>query len=483
MKSITRIAYKGMLLSIFMLSMISLYGYFQKYNLGGKNNHIEIVAAQNAAPSILSLSPSSCYMGEPGFMLTVNGTNFLEGSVVKWNTSSLSTQYTSPTQVKATIPASYLAAPGQVAITVENPPPDSETSNTVQFTILRKEHIFLPLSVRNWPPQATKPLLEPIDNADQDNHYTIKWGNPTAGGTYILEEAWDSAFTNAGVVYQGSALTWTVPTEGKLPRTYYYRVKAKNAYNESTWSETQSITIYPLYVGLKVRWDGKGYLYVLGDYDEPGTHETVHCDALTDSDTIRCKFSFWYDPNPIGWEAEYWNVYYSVQTGAFKSTDAIEDPIVKWGYSWKLAYGSWFNNGDTVHIGGEEFTVTGPIAGYTIYGQSISYWEFVNQETFTVQDDGEGITSSVHPGDVVLRYDAGSSALLIYDSVKRSFYYEGEYLGYAHYISNLTAASSLPGSPPVLLTNQVYSALQPPPTHLEGVENLVDGIKLVKPGD
>ncbi len=453
MNSINKIAFRGTLLGIFVISIISSFDYLHPDIPGVEDTQIKFVAAQGAALSITSLSPNSCHAGDPGFLLTVNGTGFLDGSIVKWNASALSTQYTSSTQLKATIPASYLATTGQVAITVENPLPDTGTSNTVMFTILQREYLFLPISIRNWPPQAYVPVLEPIENADQDYIYTIKWGNPTSGGIYILEEAWDSGFTNAGVAYQGTSLSWTVPTGGKLPRTYYYRVKAKNSYMESGWSATQSVTIYPLYVGLRGRWDGKGFLYI-DDYYEPGTHKTFICDALTDADTIRCKFNKWYDPNPLGWESETWNSYYSVKTGEYKSTDAIDDPVWKWGYSWKLAYNSWFTNGDTVRIGEQKFTVSGPTAGYTSYGQPINYWEFINQEKFLVQDTGDGLATYVHPGDVILRYDAGSSGLLLYDNFNRHVYYEGEDWGYyARYISNLSAATSLPGSPPVPMSS------------------------------
>lgn len=481
MKSTDNMAFWRILISIFVISVISLFGQFHAHAAGFDAVLIKANPVQNAVPTITSISPIACHAGDPGFTLTVNGTNFMDGSTVKWNWDVHVTQYISPTQLRATIPASYLVAPGQASITVVNPEPGGGTSNAILFTILKINKLFMPVSLRSWPPQANIPLLEPINNADQDNKYTISWANPSSGATYILEEAWNPEFTNAGTVYQGPNLTWAVPSEGKLPRTYYYRVKAKNPYNESGWSATQSVTIYPLFVGLKVRWDGKGFIRT-EDYFEVGTHEEIQFDLLTDPETIRGVSKFWYDPNPQGWEPENWITYYSVATGVWKGSDYISDPSWKWGYSWKLAYDSYFTNGSTIKIGGQKFTVTGPHSGYTIYGKAIQYWEFVNQDKFLYHDSGSNWTQYVHPGDVILRYDAGGSGLIIYDSVLRHYYYQGDISTYTvQYISTLSAATSLPGSPPVpmffpITLNPLDQLVVP-----DDKDGLGDTIKLVLP--
>ena len=407
----------------------------------------EYVVAPNPVPSITSLSPNLVKAGSPGFTLTVNGSSFVQGSTVQWNGSPITTTYMNSAQLQATVDESKLITPQTVAVTVENPPPGGGTSNSINFTVTDKTFVYLPLSSKNWPPQAVTPQLESINNADQDNIYSINRTNPSVGATYFLEEAWNADFTNAGVVYQGSSLSWTVPIGGKLPGTYYYRVKAKNAYNESTWSTIQSIRIYPLYVGLQVRWDGVGY--IRGDfYYDIGWHITRSCDSLTEFDTIKCTTNSWYNPNPLDFEPEYWNTYYSVISGDWRGDDGIADPSWKWGYSWKLAYDSYFIYGSTVMIDGQPFTVTGPHNGYTTYGKSIQYWEFVNQKKILYYDDGSDWTQYVHVGEAILRYDAGESKLIIYSNIKRHWYYQGDLTSdTVQYIYELTSSTSLPGSP------------------------------------
>ena len=288
---------------IFVFIAVSVISLHNAHASGLYETPISADPLQNPVPTITNISPESRHTGDPGFTLNVTGTDFIDGSLIKWDLTTLSTQYITTTQLTAEVPASYLETPGQVSITVENPPPGGGTSNAVTFTILMRANIYLPVSIRSWPPQARTPVLAAIDNADQNTTYSVNWSNPSSGATYILEEAWNVDFTNAGVVYQGPGLSWTAPTTGKLPGKYYYRVKAKNAYNESEWSDTVSIRIYPLFVGLQARWDRKGFIRT-DDYYDVGTHEVKGCDLLTDPDTIRCASNFWYDPNPKGWDSE-----------------------------------------------------------------------------------------------------------------------------------------------------------------------------------
>jgi hypothetical protein len=321
------------------------------------------------------------------------------------------------------------------------------------FTILPKHQVYLPLTLKHWPPIPTTPILLPVNNADQNNYYTVSWQNTGVGGTYKLEESTDANFSAPTLVYQGSNTAWTVPSPGKFPSTYYYRVKSTNSYGESVWSMTQPVTIYPLFVGLKVRWDGNGYIRG-SDYYDIGTHWTNNLDLLTDADTIRSNNMFWYDPNPLGFESDAWYSYYSVTTGQWKASSVPDDPSWKWGYSWKLTYALQLTNGQTVSIDGQPFTVTGPHQGYTSYGKPITYWQFVNQKKFLVWDGGGDWKEYVHPGDIVLRYDAGNSRLLIYDNILRRDYYQGDITSdTVQYIENLTAATSLPGSPPVQVSH------------------------------
>jgi hypothetical protein len=68
--------------------------------------------------------------------LTLNGSGFTTGSQVKWNTTNLSTSYSSPNQLTAVIPVGNLNTAGPISITVQNPDPNGGTSGAINFTVI-----------------------------------------------------------------------------------------------------------------------------------------------------------------------------------------------------------------------------------------------------------------------------------------------------------------------------------------------------------
>ena len=83
-------------------------------------------------PKITTLSPTSALAGGSAFTLTVNGTNFIDASVVKWGSTMLTTTYISATQLKAEVTTAQLASTGTSQITVSQ---YGEPSNAETFTV------------------------------------------------------------------------------------------------------------------------------------------------------------------------------------------------------------------------------------------------------------------------------------------------------------------------------------------------------------
>lgn len=86
-------------------------------------------------PVLSSLSPSGAPVGAAAFTLTVDGSGFTNGSIVRWNGSDRVTTYVSTTRVRASIPASDLAAAGTAQISVFAPAPGGGLSSTLPFVI------------------------------------------------------------------------------------------------------------------------------------------------------------------------------------------------------------------------------------------------------------------------------------------------------------------------------------------------------------
>jgi hypothetical protein len=71
-------------------------------------------------PAITTLSPTTVAAGGPAFNLTVTGGNFIPGSSVQWNGTSLPTIYNSATSLTANVAASLIATGGTASVTVQN---------------------------------------------------------------------------------------------------------------------------------------------------------------------------------------------------------------------------------------------------------------------------------------------------------------------------------------------------------------------------
>jgi endonuclease G len=89
----------------------------------------------NTFPAITSIDPTLVTAGSQDFVLTVTGRNFKNTSVIQWNAVNLTTIFISNTQLKTTVPAANVTAPGSFGINVFTPAPGGGTSLAVPFTV------------------------------------------------------------------------------------------------------------------------------------------------------------------------------------------------------------------------------------------------------------------------------------------------------------------------------------------------------------
>ncbi len=101
---------------------------------GAVSNAVPFLIAA-PVPTVTDISPNSAVEGGPDFLLTVNGSDFVPGAVVRWKGQDRPTTYVSPSQLVALIPASDIALAGAARVTVFNPAPGGGISNGATFTI------------------------------------------------------------------------------------------------------------------------------------------------------------------------------------------------------------------------------------------------------------------------------------------------------------------------------------------------------------
>jgi len=89
--------------------------------------------ASNATPTLTSTSPASATAGSGNLILTVNGSNFVPGAVLLWNSNERTTTFVDSSHLSVAIPASDLAQAGSATLVVNNP--GSSNSGSLSFTI------------------------------------------------------------------------------------------------------------------------------------------------------------------------------------------------------------------------------------------------------------------------------------------------------------------------------------------------------------
>jgi len=115
------------------------------------------------------LVPMSVAPGGGGFTVTVNGTGFVNASVVNWNGTSLATTFVSGSQLTATVPASHIAIATTASITVSSPSPGGGTSNVVFLSVAQPES------------SVTFTQFTPSFSPSSPVAFPTTWQNPVVG--------------------------------------------------------------------------------------------------------------------------------------------------------------------------------------------------------------------------------------------------------------------------------------------------------------
>jgi hypothetical protein len=106
-----------------------------EFRLYANNGYTRIATSGRVtvAGAITSLSPASAPAGSPAFTLTVHGSGFDAGTIVRWNGADRTTTFVSAAQLQAAIPAADVAKAGTAHVTVFSPA--NGLSAAVPFTI------------------------------------------------------------------------------------------------------------------------------------------------------------------------------------------------------------------------------------------------------------------------------------------------------------------------------------------------------------
>ncbi|MEM7828079.1 MAG: carboxypeptidase-like regulatory domain-containing protein [Candidatus Aenigmatarchaeota archaeon] len=96
---------------------------------------VALLKLENPLPRINSLIPSGVRAGEGNLYLSVEGERFTKDSTVRFNLKEIPTSFLSNEKLRALLFSDDLKVPGNIPVTVDNPPPGGGTSNVINFRI------------------------------------------------------------------------------------------------------------------------------------------------------------------------------------------------------------------------------------------------------------------------------------------------------------------------------------------------------------
>ncbi len=173
---------------------------------GGTSNAQAFTIAVNPVPAITSLGTTFAEAGSGAFTLRVNGNNFIDGSVVRWNGADRTTTYVSGAQLTAAITAADIAAAGTASVTVFNPAPGGGTSNAQTFTIVPPNPVPAISNLSPTSITAGNPgFVLTVNGSSFVSGSVVRWNGSARPTTYVSSTQLTAAISAADIAAAGSA--------------------------------------------------------------------------------------------------------------------------------------------------------------------------------------------------------------------------------------------------------------------------------------
>lgn len=194
-----------------------------------------------SSPTVTSISPNTATASDPGFTLTVNGTNFTNNnSAVTWNGSIRTTTFVSATQLTATIPSSDLLTAAVIPVGVTTTGAAS-VSNTQNFTINAATGGTFALNT------APADFGNNCINTTSNNSFTFSGNNLNGSSITVTGPAGYTFSEISGGTYS-SSVNFTYTGSSFSNKIIYVRFTptAVQSYNGNILINGGGVTNYPL---------------------------------------------------------------------------------------------------------------------------------------------------------------------------------------------------------------------------------------------
>jgi len=172
---------------------------------GGLSNAATFTIVGNPVPAIGSIFPTTADAGGEPFTLTVNGSDFVVGAVVRWNDEPLTTGRVSASRLTASVPSSRIPLPRTARISVANPTPGGGASTSLDLSVVHRTPSISGLS----PAQATSGgaafTLTVTGQHFIRNGSTVRWNGAGRTTTFVSPTRLRATIPASDLADQGGA--------------------------------------------------------------------------------------------------------------------------------------------------------------------------------------------------------------------------------------------------------------------------------------
>lgn len=222
---------------------------------------------QNPVPSIGSVDPDTLYQGGDSVTVTVTGTGFTNGAVVKLNGTARLTTYHNPSQVTAVVPAPMLQQTGTVSLTVFNPAPGGGESPAAALPV----HFRAPVATELSPAAVLRgggAFVLNVSGSGFSQGSVVRWNGQDRPTTYLGPNLVNAQIGEADIQAAGPAsITVFTPAPGGgqsaalalpvLNRTPGMVMLNPSSVTEGHGAFTLTVSGMGFVPGATVRWNGQ----------------------------------------------------------------------------------------------------------------------------------------------------------------------------------------------------------------------------------
>jgi hypothetical protein len=248
----------------------------------------------NPSPTLVTIAPVSAIAGDSSLTLTVNGANFVTGSVVRFNGQDRSTTFVSSVQLNARLTTTDLQNGAINQISVFNPPFGGGGSSESVFVVNNPVPVISGLNETST--QAGSPAFEiTVNGGSFVPGSIVRWNGQERATVFVSNTQIKAQITAAdiGTAGQSSIAVFNPPPQGGASNTVGFTVTPVTVVGS-----TASVRTEP--PGLAFEVDGISYTSPQSFPDwAPGSSHTISTTPIQGDGQTRRVFASWSDGGGI----------------------------------------------------------------------------------------------------------------------------------------------------------------------------------------